>query len=196
MGKNAWEKQNELVRQKPISYEDMYSFLAKIENERDRALLTITYLTAGRCSEIVRGSTKNVNINKLFTPLKIKVIISEKKQVKVLLFTIPNKKNRRVGYKDIPIVVDKELKFIDLFKDYVRNKGLTAPNAPLFSINRHRAYQIINKYGFNPHYLRHLRLTHKASIEDYSDQKLKLLAGWTDSRPAKHYIHLNWEDLI
>jgi hypothetical protein len=65
----------------------------------------------------------------------------------------------------------------------------------MFQISKRRGQQIISKSGWHPHFLRKLRLTHLAKYYNFSDQKLKMFAGWSDSRPSKHYIKLSWEDL-
>jgi hypothetical protein len=65
-----------------------------------------------------------------------------------------------------------------------------------FQFGVRRAEQIIAEQGFNPHFFRKLRLTHLVKYNNFSDQKLVAFAGWTDSRPAKHYIKIGWKDLI
>jgi len=30
----------------------------------------------------------------------------------------------------------------------------------------------------------------------YGEYKLQQYAGWTDTRPAKHYVSMNWSNLL
>lgn len=190
----AWEFQKRIMEDKIISYGDFYNLCKEIENPRDRALMVITYLTAGRCSEIVRHNVKDSA--KYFKAVDIEKVNVPEKGKEVIRFYIRNKKNKREKYKHIPVDIMQERAMLGLFLEYWQFMAQQDRKAPFFDISRARAYQIIRKYGFNPHFLRHIRLTHKASMSKYTDQQLVKYAGWTDSRPAKHYIKLDWKDLI
>ena len=52
-----------------------------------------------------------------------------------------------------------------------------------------------DEYDVAPHYFRHCRLTHMVTRFNYDSHQLVKYAGWTDERPAKHYVHLRTEDL-
>lgn len=56
---------------------------------------------------------------------------------------------------------------------------------------------IIEDYvkGVNPHYLRHCRLTHLVQTYGFNELQLMRFAGWTNTKPAIVYVHLNWMDL-
>lgn len=46
-----------------------------------------------------------------------------------------------------------------------------------------------------PHYLRHCRLTHLVQMHHADATRLMFWAGWTDTRLARIYIHLDWSNL-
>ena len=118
-------------------------------------------------------------------------IIGGKEYLRII---IRNLKNRKEHTKIIPIPLDIpiEKKFAEILNIQWEICEL---DKPLFEIGKRRAQQIISKSGWHAHFLRKLRLTHLAKYYNFSDQKLKLFAGWSDSRPSKAYIKLSWEDL-
>jgi integrase len=161
---------------------DIIVLAGGIQNLRDRALFIILYLTAGRISEIANS-------------LQIKDIDEvERNGRKVLLIRLRNEKNKERQFKDIPIPFDKENELIQMLYEYLDNMDY---ENYVFNKSRFRAYQIIKeKTGFNPHFIRHMRLTHLTVYYDFNDQLLSRFAGWTDSRPAKHYMELKWTDIL
>jgi integrase len=192
--------------------------------QRDRCLFAILYITAGRIGEIVRNERirwgkKKVKViykgklekePKIITDYTIKKVIRKEKSIKksditmeeingrkILKIRMRNLKNKQSGsnVKIIPLPLDSEIniKFYDVIRYYINP---LYPNEELFPIGKRRAEEIVKQTGFNPHFLRSCRLTHLAKYNNFSDQKLKAFAGWSDSRPAKHYIKIRWEDLV
>jgi hypothetical protein len=189
----SWDFQKELIKRRPIPSQDEIYLVAKnIESRYHRLLYVVTYLTAGRINEVVRGTDEVSALRKR----DIKIIDKEKDGInyKILMFTLKNEKNKWRKFKEIPINISnpKESRFFDLIWDYLESMD---DMFILFDFSRPRAYNILRKYGVNPHYMRHVRLTHLGKL-GFSDQQLVHYAGWTDSRPAKHYIQLDWTDLI
>jgi len=110
----------------------------------------------------------------------------------VILIRLPNRKNRDRHFKDIPIPMDKEAELMQPVLDFVRGKS-----GHIFSFqSTSSAWKILKKIGYSPHWLRHIRLTHLVTIYDMNEALIRKFAGWTDTRPAKHYMELKWTDIL
>lgn len=165
---------------------------------------------------IENGQGKEVwvpNYSKKKILLKKKSILTDQINIEshsereFLIIKLRNLKNRnkREQTKIIPIPLkplDSE-KEKDIYKIYLKfahkiwnYKNILGDEEEMFPITKRRAEQIILKAGFNPHFLRELRLTHLVKYHNFTDQKLKTFAGWSDSRPSKHYIRIGWRDLV
>jgi integrase len=177
-----WPNHNRLLKEKIPTREDIINMAHKIDSPRDQALFILVYLTAGRITELLkelcRGDVK-------FTKVK---------ERNVMIVEMPNRKNRKQHFKTIPAPIDKEGELIDLLEPWLRP---FEPGEVLFNISKIRAYQIFKKVsGFNPHYIRHIRLSHLVIYYDFTDQQLVKFAGWSDSRHASRYTHLSYKDLV
>jgi len=204
--KPLWEETNyrpwglqEQLKQQPILTEQDVKIITinnfmnagqyKETRLRNRALFILTYLTAGRISEVLN--------------LRKTDLCGEYRQDrKILLIRMINRKNRNKRFKELPLPVDKEGILLDLLNEYLK---ILKGNDLLFEsswkvgecISRLHAYRILRRYtGFNCHWLRHLRLTHLVVNHDFNEQLLIRFAGWTNSLPAKHYMELRWEDFL
>lgn len=205
-----------------ITAERIFELINKFDNSRDKALFALTYLTAGRIGELVRtrkikwgkkevilvknGKSKKTSVQD-YTKKKVgelkegikkeDVSIGEMNGIKYMRINLRNLKNKQKGYgtKEIPIPLEDEgyQKFADVIFQYLQ--GLE-DGEELFPIGKSRAEKIISKVDMNPHFIRKVRLTHLVQYHNFSDQKLKLYAGWSDSRPSKHYIRIGTKDLL
>jgi hypothetical protein len=224
--KKPWSKARQLSADKiaeTMTIEDVLQISSKIINLRDRVLFNMLYICACRVEEVVRfvpvqygktmmrvvnkGKAKNMFYRdykkKKFLPMKEGIdrsdlIIEEKAGRKILIFRIRNLKvkiNRDKFTKLIPLPLDNELNQ-QLADPILRYANTLQEKEEFFQFGVRRAEQIIAEQGFNPHFFRKLRLTHLVKYNNFSDQKLVAFAGWTDSRPAKHYIKIGWKDLI
>lgn len=183
MTKESWQQQKKLKEIKQeITPNDIIIYARKFRRPRDMALFIILYLTAGRISEVVRS-------------LYRKDI--EEREVncrRIILFRLNNRKNKERKFKEIPIPYDKEKELLDMIFPYLDNIDL---ESRVFTISKTRAYQIIKKeLGWNPHWIRHIRLTNLVTYQDFNDQFLVKFSGWTDSRPAKNYMEHKWKDIL
>jgi len=148
---------------------------------RARALFCAYYLTACRKTELLETTKQDFKLD----------YIDDKK---VLYIRTLNKKNKKRKSKRQPIPV--ELEYI-LFKHIMAYLDMLEPEQKLFDFKGQRATQIINEItNWNVHFIRHIRLTHLITLYDFNEQNLVKFAGWTDSRPAKHYIELSPKDLF
>lgn len=170
---------------------DIRQRIISIKNPRDRFFITVTYLTAGRVQEVLSLKPENIT----------RAIRNDRE---VLLFDyMKNEKNKKRPTKSIPIPLEREPELCDVVLTYIealeaRSDGeIGVKNTGLFGFKTARhGWYIMKQYGVNPHWLRHIRLTHLVTVYDFSDQLLVRWAGWTDSKPAKHYIELKWFDFL
>lgn len=187
----SWARQKNIINCPIPNISKIRSDINIIANNRDKALITLAYLTAGRISEILELKAGDISL------------IKEENRP-VLLIDMPNRKHRKQKRKYIPIPLDtSEGDMANVITEYCKSlnpETLLFPSAwhgNLKPISEQWAWSICYKHlGFNPHYLRHIRLTHLATMYNFSDQLLIQFAGWSDSRPAKHYISLKWQDIL
>jgi len=182
-----------------------------------KAIIAFIYLTGARISEIVpnkirgwRGITlgqivkdgylitmdinerpfwivENVPVEKLRE--KVKITLDRK---------VYSKKVSKLKYRNIPINMDYDKDFIEIFLKYLESEfpENCNPNVVLFERTRVWAIKRLKKdFGLFPHYLRHLRLTHLVKDFGISDAHLQLITGWDSTTTAQHYRHLNWQDV-
>jgi len=221
---NSWKRARYLESKKTAEYTTMemaYNLTGKFNNLRDRCLYAILYLCGARIEEVVRyksvkygkkkayviknGIGKNrivqdyskKRIGKLELSIKREdITLEEHNGRQILIIRIRNLKNKnpKEKVKLIPIPLDNPIyeRFVKVINTYI---SAFNDDEELFPICKRRAEKIMERIGFNPHYIRHIRLTHLVRYHNFTDQKLIKYAGWTDSRPAKSYVSLNWKDL-
>ena len=161
---------------------------------RDKALIELTYLTAGRVSEILSLKKQNWNWPESGNFCYVRDMV--------------NRKNKVIRYKTIPIpkedsyaihvksLIDKYIPKSEYYIFYSRKKtfGYSTPNG-LKAMNRSTAWRIISKAGENadiklwPHLLRHYRLSHLAP--NLTDRELIQISGHRNSSNLEHYIRVN-----
>lgn len=153
---------------------------------RDRALIGILYLTAGRVGEVVRHGFLGTGKDGI---VKEDITRTNRNGRVFRIFQLRNLKNKARKFKQIPVAEDdlidgKILAMIDEFLEYIQ------PGEPVFPISVRRARQIVEKQlGVSPHYFRHMRLTHLARKRGLSEWELMAVAGWSRSSSARFYIH-------
>jgi len=180
----TWKLQQTILKQnkESITPNDIVIAAKKIKKPRDQALFIILYLTGGRISEVV-GTLYRKDIS-----------LQEVDCRQIVLFRLCNRKHKDKKFKDIPVPMDKEKDLLDLLFPWLESKEL---ETRLFNFSKTRAYQIIKKEtGWNPHWIRHIRLTNLAVYNDFNDQLLVKFAGWSDSRPSKSYMEVKWKDIL
>lgn len=183
----AWKQQKKL-KEKPIpSFETIKDTIMGIKHKRNRALITMLYITAGRVGEIVsKGNTIGVH--------KKNIEIVQKDGRSIMLLTVPNEKNNERKWKDLPIPLDEEIEYVRTIRNYIKKLSF---NDALFRITTGYAWQISRKeLGYNCHWLRHIRLSHLVLYYDFNAFLLQMFAGWSDIRPAKKYMELRWSDML
>lgn len=217
---HAWKNQKLKQKEHIPTPAEILEIIKCYEDKRHQALFVIAYLTAGRISELVRYKkikypSKRVYIikngkkrrrkiqdykNKKVYEVQPGVLKRQVQQIqqgdkRIVLIRLRNLKNRTKKEKDIPITIDnpENTEMLKIFADYTNS---LFPHEELFPFEYHNAWRIISASGYNCHFLRHIRLTHLVTLHDFTDQQLRIFAGWSDSRPSKSYIEANWTDLI
>ena len=185
----AWSNQKFLKEEKIPTVSDVIGLFAEINSPREQALLVLTYLTAGRIREIVQKKGRT-SIKKS----DMKVVKENGRDI--LLIDLRNQKNKEKHRKDIPVPLDitENALLWNMIDGYINP---LEKDEELFPFSYQYAYERITKLtGWNPHWIRHLRLTHLVTVYGYKEYQLVRYAGWTDSRPAKNYVEMNWKDLL
>jgi len=184
---------------------------SEMQTYRARALIALYYLTAGRLTEItyrtkaiftnkIRENGLIVGREKVTTYPEFKGI--RKKDIsfdyiddrQVMYVRIENRKNKNRTTKKQPIPISLEKDIVRHITSYIE---ILNSDDLLFDFGNKRATQIINQtIKFNPHFIRHIRATHLITLYDFNEQTLIEFMGWSDARPAKHYMELSKKDLF
>lgn len=193
---------------------DKINKLTTSYTDRDRAFICFLYLTGCRVEEVTKYvKEKNLKLQKtvkqqdgrkekVSQPIvanSLEGLPITKKQLEfqeglMIVRGVRCLKRKVKALRSIPVVYKpQEMPFITILLDYV-NK--LSDEEELFPIGRSWSYQLLEKVGLFPHYLRHIRLTHLAIDYSFSEMELQRFTGWTDGRPTKAYVHLNVSDLI
>lgn len=222
---NSWKthrtiKQGDLLRTTPPE-RVLEIANTKLHNLRDRVLFLVLYICAARVEEVVNyryisWGSKEVWVTSMKSKAKIqkrqdykkkkvgelepgicKMNIAEEifNEKKVIVFSIRNLKNKKEHRKRIPFVLNKPV-YVEMWKIIKTYLTGLYDEQPLFEIGKRRAEAILKPTGWNPHSLRALRLTHLVRFHNFADQKLRVFSGWTDTRPAREYIKMGWEELV
>ena len=224
--KAPWKIARQLSNEKRAEFmtrEDVLKLLDSIKDLRTKALIAILYACACRVEEVVRftpvsygkslvrlvknGKAKNTMFRdykkKKFGIMKLGLtkdnIKTETRDGRtIMIFNIRNlkvKANREKFTKLVPLPLDNEFNQ-NLAKPIQQYLMSLQSEEELFKFSARRAEQLVNQLGYNPHFFRKLRLTHLVKYHNFSDQKLVAFSGWTNSKPAQHYIKIGWKDLI
>lgn len=121
------------------------------------------------------------------------IVVQAKKDKRVLIVSMQNRKNKQHTRKNVPIPAEKEAEFIDMLNEYL---DTLREDQPLFDFGVAKAERIIAKTDMNPHFLRDIRLTHMVTLYDFNAFQLVKFAGWKDIKPAERYVRLGIGDLI
>ena len=187
-----WDNQSYLKKDKCPTIGDIISKAESISEPRTKALFILAYLTAGRICELVRYNRNGIKYSSIKRKDIKTAIINERN---VLVISIRNEKSRDRHTKDFPIPLDKKENIIlfNMLVDYIND---LEDDEELFTFNYQRAYKLLNPIDFNPHYIRHIRATHLVTVYDFNEFELTKYMGWSDARPAKHYLELKMTDVL
>lgn len=185
-----------------VTMDDIYTIGNNYKDPRDRTLFYFCYLTGARISEAlgVKGSDL--------------AMIRSKKLGDYLTVRLVTRKNKRIPFRDVPVPLKyKEGQMVNYIFGYKEIETLTENEKIFPHLSRTNAWNRLTKetvnvraiYGreilerhthkINPHYLRHCRLTHLVQKYGFNGIQLMQFAGWSNTKPATVYVHLNWMDL-
>jgi integrase len=179
----AWKFQN--VLKDDINFPTPNDIIVKARNIKSlktRALFIILYLTGGRISEVVKSIAK-CDVSEPTIDGK-----------KIMIIRMRNRKNKRTLFKNQVIVYEMEKELVDMLKEFIDPKDI---EDIFFNYSYVRAWKVLKKYvGYNPHWIRHIRLTHLVTYFDFNDRELVTFAGWSNSDPAREYVKMRISDLV
>lgn len=157
-----------------------------IQNIQDKAFISFLYLTGARIGEVVRRfNVGNILIQK-----------EQGQIIYIFRIYIEKKRTSSQGYRNVPIPYESYKEYIEAIKDYILVARIK-DDMTLFPFSRVTGWKKCENWlGFNPHWLRHTRITHLVQEYGFTDQQLVAWTGWKDSRPASTYTHLNWKNLV
>lgn len=185
-----------------LPMEDIYRVGNRYEDPRDRTLFFFCYLTGARISEALAS-----------TPQDMTVVKSDSlgDYITVRLLT---RKNKRIPFRDVPVPMKhREKNMVDYIYSYMEIETQKKTDRIFNHLTRTNAWNRLTKNSVriraihgkailddheqrvNPHYLRHCRLTHLVQHYGFNDIQLMRFAGWSNTKPATVYVHLNWMDL-
>jgi len=218
-----WKRQRVLKAESIPSQQTILLMAKSFSKLEEQALFILTYLTAGRISEVVprRFLYKNIYLhhfvdgeetNKLVMKDKKPVIVKREKIMinyegirkkdivqtivagkNVLEVHMANRKHRKHKRKVVPIPIDREPLLIDILRNYVSKLD---EEDPLFSFTVGKARNILATVDMNPHFLRDIRLTHMVTMYGFNVFQLVRFAGWTTISPAERYVMMSTKDLV
>lgn len=185
----------------PRTPREIYLLGTMARKNIDRALFYTMYMSACRVTEALHLKSGDIE-----------------DRGEYVLFHLVNLKNRNRKFKDVPVPWGLSIWEDKMLKVILEHQDNIVPGAKLFPFSRHVAYHrlydnifyqtrawdpkkkeytIIEK-PFNPHLLRHSRLTHLVTLRGFGAHvpELKTLAGWSNLIPAEAYIHLATENII
>lgn len=169
------------------TYKEMKQELNKTDHWLWSTIAKALYYTGARSGELIQIRTKDIWQDE-----------DDAEFVSVRLLT---EKNKKALSRIVPIFKSIEPEAAELFlnlKNGLSNDDLVfLPEFKLDTTFLRDMRRNINKFydGVAPHYFRHCRLTHMVTKFNYNEQELIHYAGWSDSRPANTYMHLNVKNL-
>jgi integrase len=186
--------------QHPVpSQKEMTHLIKQCPSLRDSALLSILYLTGARISEILMEvRPTDIELTKLGEQNILIIhnlpVLKRNRKKKNSKEEPPRIRGHRVPAirRNVPVPYDKEREACDCLLAFAKTQP---PDAPLFHITRARAWQIIKKYLYFPHFLRHTRSTHLVTYYGLNEMELTKFIGWKKTAEAGRYSHLQYKDL-
>lgn len=175
-----WGRQKELRTLPPISIDEIDNLVKTIDKIRTQALFISTYLTAGRIGEVLSLRRPN-----------IRILDYDNKRI-MLFENMKNEKNPKRKFKDLPIVMNSQEYTCQTLLNYIN----MLDDDTLFDIGIRRAEQLLSSINMNPHWIRHIRLTHLKKHYHYDTEQIFLFAGWKLPYMEDRYLEYGWHDLV
>ena len=167
---------------KEIDPKRVMEAIERLEHPRDKALIALVYLSAGRISEVLKLMPEDVTVKDDF--------------MVVNLWTAKRKKGVKTRKVPVPLTHPLLKYFVLWFQQVKRNQpifhNLYDPSKP---ISRVQAWKILKRAKADMwlHLLRHIRLSELVEKYNFDPFRLQQFAGWSDVKPASFYVHLGWQ---
>lgn len=163
-----------------IDYEKVKKQLEAIPFPKHRAIFFTMYASGARSIELTRVKKEDIVLNG-----------------KWLLINLWTAKHRLHPIRVVPINCDKEYWLAQEILNFKAKAENDSDKLFLLHANEQtttRYYRrLCSKYfGTSPHSLRHSRITHWKVMFDLDSLDLQQLAGWSNTKPATIYAHLDW----
>jgi len=166
-------------------YEEIKDYLEQAIDPNIKQIAKALYYTGARIGELVQIEARHVWDDNDF--------------IKVKLLT---EKNKNDTERIIPIPKKVEPEGAALYWKLKQGKEDNAKLFPCSPGIKLSSFMRVIRRDFNeeyngkaPHFFRHCRATHMVTRFGYDSHQLVKYFGWTDERPAKHYVKLRTDDL-
>jgi len=171
-------------------------------NRWDLAVFTsFMYLTGARVTEAINVKRKHLEIrnNNLFV-VNLKTLKSRVYPIRQL--PIAPVKTDKPFFEILSTYLEENsfqeddflFPFQSRFKVFYRLRKIMIPK--LLQLDPNKKAWIEEDFHLHPHYLRHCRLSHLASIFDFNEIQLMKFAGWSSTKPTIFYIKLSYSDIL
>lgn len=172
-------KGTKLRPDKALTREEINQIIYSLENEEDRVLFMIQYLTASRISEVLALTPKDF-------------FIEEIKGKKFLFIRMPVLKKRNSIEEKMP-PIDFNDEFVPHILNYIKK---FKEDEKIFKISRHLAWARLNKIKrMRTHTFRKSRLTELVRKYGWDVFDLVKFVGWSSAAPAIAYVRQDTKDL-
>jgi len=187
-------------------WEKIISLAKKLELARDRALYSATFLTGGRISEVLSLECDNFIVDEDFVCVRDMPLLKRYDKVGSWIERVdkpPDNVLRRLFVRDEKTgtwyrqryntkrKVERRPDFyfpraeplVPILIDWLDRVG----SGRLFDIGRVRAWQIFNKIGIYPHWLRAQRASCLISFWGFTMEEMMEWMGWEELSTARRY---------
>lgn len=190
----------------PISPRDLFKKVHELNNINFinrwdlTSLACFLYLTGARVSEALDLKRSNLEIKDSMIIVNIKTLKSRIYPLRILPLG-PIKSDKpyyKIFHKFLTSNNYEEDDFIFPFQSrFIINKYFRMIKIEkLLQLDPNKKKWIEQDLRLHPHYLRHCRLSHMATIFNFNELELMRFAGWTSIKPAVFYVKLTYKDLL
>jgi len=178
----AWSHQKEWKEKEVPTQEELYNTIMRSNSLKNRAFLSLLYLTGGRVSEVTHWNKDDYKIENAPNGQILRIKLINLKSVLI-----------KKKYLPIPLWKKYERAFWDNIQFYI--DLLNVEDQP-FNFSKTRGWQICRDViGCNTHYIRHIRVTHLRTVHNLRPELIQLFAGWKNLRPYSAYTEFRWYDI-
>lgn len=181
---------------------DIYTIGNRYEDPQSRALFFLCYLTGARISEALAVTPRDINtanLKGLGDCVTVRLLTRKNKKVPIrdVPVLMAHKEGEMMAYVSSYISVEGPAKTDKIFGHLTRTNAWNKLTSQKIIVRALHGRKILEEHEqrINPHYLRHCRLTHLVQHYGLNDIQLMRFAGWSNTKPAIVYVHLNWMDL-